>query len=131
MYFVVTIFASIQERYLLAVHLTSTPFSCIYRPFVTARMLFSGSIRDWKAPLSWFQPGRATTVKSNGILNASQMKRLDRNTVWVLTYEAKGKTHFLGSYPSAAEAEQAAEEYAHLHKTLDVVGYDARLLKVV
>ncbi len=62
------------------------------------------------------------------IVKMSKLNRILGPTVWVLSYEAKG-SHFLGSYPSAQEAEQAAEEeFAHLHRTFDVIGYDARKL---
>ena len=68
-------------------------------------------------------------LKTGMILTAGQMKRANRNTIWVLSYASKGQSHFLGSYPTAMEAEQAAEEeFAHLHRTLDVIGYDARKL---
>jgi hypothetical protein len=64
------------------------------------------------------------------ILKASEVRRMDRRTIWVLSYRGKaGKAHFLGSFPLHDEAVQAGkEEFAFLRKTLDVVGYDARLV---
>ena len=71
------------------------------------------------------------SLSLNGkVINAAQLKRLDRSMVWVLTHEQRGETRFLGAYPSSGEAEQAAiEQFGHL-KT-DVIGYAPERLGVV
>ena len=63
------------------------------------------------------------------ILNAAEVRKIDRNTIWVLTcLDRKNREQFLGAYPSQAEGEQAArEEFGHRTQTL-VVGYDPALL---
>jgi hypothetical protein len=74
--------------------------------------------------------GEAIMSKLKGrILTASEVRKLVRKTIWVLTYEGKnGRDHFLGSYPSHEEAEQAGREEFPQHKQTDVMGYDPRLL---
>ena len=70
-------------------------------------------------------------LKHGFILNASEARKVDRNTIWVLTcLDKKNREQFLGAYPSQAEGEQAArEEFGHRRQTL-VCGYPpAWLLK--
>jgi hypothetical protein len=70
-------------------------------------------------------------MKKLKILSASEARRIDRNTIWVLTcLDKKNREQFLGAYPSQAEGEQAGlEEFGHRRETL-VVGYDPALLLI-
>lgn len=63
------------------------------------------------------------------IVKAAEMRKIERNTIWVVTCLSKNnREQFLGSYPSAAEAEQAVrEEFRHRRQPL-VVGYGAGYL---
>jgi hypothetical protein len=63
------------------------------------------------------------------IIGAAEMRRIERNTIWVLTcLDRKNREQFLGAYPSQAEGEQAArEDFGYRRETL-VVGYDPALL---
>ena len=76
--------------------------------------------------------GEANDMKNElkgRIHSASEVRRLERNTVWAVTcLDKNNRERFLGSYPSWGEAEQARlEEFSHRRQT-EVMVYDAALL---
>lgn len=115
--------------------LCPVPMSCVFSQLVMRGMLFLCRRRQFRAGIfSLHASGRADTMK-NKIISAAKWRKIERNTIWVLSCEVKGSSRFLGAYPSWAEADQAArEEFKHLHRTVDVQGYapamvDARFAK--